>query len=86
MIKVDIKNPEVTTRPWDINGRSGVARSQEGWAWLPGDPFPMKIKVKLTKDQQAYVPGSYQLAPESLQVVNGLLELGNLHLVPLKSA
>jgi len=61
-MKVTIKNTEVQSKPWEFEGRSGVARTQA--AVVDCDAYRKPIRVKLG-DRDAYAPGEYAIDFES---------------------
>ena len=78
MFKVEIQSGEVASKAYDFTdptGRrvAGTSHSQVGYLHLPGQPYPVEIKVKLREGQNAWAPGNYMLAPESFFVSKGLL-------------
>lgn len=92
MFKVEIQSAEIAAKDYDFTdptGRRvvGTSRSQAGFISLPGQPYPLPIKVKLREGQQAWAPGFYVLAPESFVVAKGALTIkSQLVLKPAPSA
>lgn len=87
MLKVEIKNTQVEEKSGQFNGRPFNVRKQQAYAFLPGKPYPVEFTIRLDKEAQPYPAGNYQLAPDSLEVYQGQLQLSKfVQLVPLKSA
>jgi len=85
MIKIEIESNEVRTKSGvsQKTGKPYEIRSQQGYAFIPGDKYPSSIPVRLASNQSPYEAGSYQLSPESLYIGRYGLELGKLKLIPL---
>jgi hypothetical protein len=98
MLRIEIKSPEVRTisgtcKPGTVNaGKPYCIRDQEAYAWLVGRDgkprdYPERISVQLDDDQEAYRPGVYTLAPQSLYVGDfGRLQMGKPKLMPVAAA
>ena len=93
MIRIEIRSSEVKVKSGVArnSGKPYEIRSQEGYAHTvdkdgKARPYPQQIEVPLEKDQAAFGPGSYAIAPGSLYVGEyNRLMLGRLLLVPLKA-
>lgn len=98
MIKIEIKSGDVTEEVIRPSQRPGAKqfepftkRFQLGYVQLvqPSgalEPYPTKVHVNLQAEQPAYVPGIYELAPESAYVDrNHNLTLGWLKLRLVRS-
>ena len=92
MFKVEIQSGEVASKDYDFTdptGRrvAGTSRSQVGYLHLPGQPYPVEIKVKLREGQQGWPTGNYVVAPESFFVSKGLLAIKSaLILKPMQAS
>lgn len=93
-IKIEIKST-------DVNRKSGNSKhtgkpyefvEQEGWAHLPGEPYPVKCRFTLPDDvnnggaRPPYAPGSYTIDLSKCLNVGRFesLQLSNrLHLLPV---
>ncbi|OZY83160.1 hypothetical protein CBP51_00125 [Cellvibrio mixtus] len=91
-IAIDIESANLETR--NKKG-GGTYQVQEAFAHTTdnhGNPrrYPERINIFPPKDAQgnviAYPPGSYILAPQSIKVNNGFLELGFPQLIPMSQA
>lgn len=91
-IAIDIESAILETR--NKKG-GGTYQVQEAFAHTTdpyGNPrrYPERINLFPPKDAQGnvipYAPGSYVLAPQSIKVNNGFLELGFPQLIPLQQA
>jgi len=93
MIRIEIRNSEVKVKSGVArnSGKPYEIRSQEGYAHTVDKdgklrPYPQQVEIPLEKDQQAFAPGSYGIAPGSLYVGEyNRLTLGRLLLVPVKA-
>lgn len=90
-IVIDIESTELITRS---KKGGGTYQVQEAFAHTTdrnGVParYPERINLFPPRDNQnnsiPYLKGQYVLAPQSIRVVNGFLELGFPQLVPVKS-
>ncbi|MBL8642975.1 MAG: hypothetical protein JNK21_03500 [Rhodospirillaceae bacterium] len=84
-MRIVIKSPNVTEKPYERDGVKRVIREQ--WAFFesePGIERPFKVSIG---QKPAYAPGVYDLAPSSFRVsrFDGL-ELGYIDLTPVKPA
>ena len=91
-IAIDIESTNLETR--NKKG-GGTYQVQEGFAHTTdqhGNPrrYPERINIFPPRDSHGnsipYKPGSYILAPQSLKVTNGFLELGCPQLLPMSEA
>lgn len=91
-IAIDIESTNLETR--NKKG-GGTYQVQEAFAHTTdnhGNPrrYPERINIFPPKDSQGnvmpYAPGSYILAPQSIKVSNGFLELGFPQLIPMSQA
>lgn len=69
-IRIEIKNTELNFKSGNSNrtGKPYEFAEMEGWAHLPGEPYPIKIKFSLPDENKgadgrwnAYPPGNYEL-------------------------
>ncbi len=93
MLRIEIKSPEVRTISGTSKaGKPYAIRDQEAYAWTVGRDgkpreYPERISVQLEDDQEAYRPGFYTLAPQSLYVGDfGRLQMGKPKLVAVAAA
>ncbi len=93
MLRIEIKTSEVRTiSGTSKTGKPYTIRDQEAYAWTVGRDgkpreYPERISVQLDDDQEAYRPGVYTLAPQSLYVGDyGRLQMGKPKLQPLAAA
>ncbi|WP_428625420.1 single-stranded DNA-binding protein [Sedimenticola sp.] len=83
-LKIEIKSADVTTRPYQKDGKSYTFREQFGYVHLANEPYPTKMKISLTEAQQPYQPGSYTLDESCFYVGKyDQLSIGRLRLVPV---
>ena len=91
-IAIDIESSVLETR--NKKG-GGTYQVQEAFAHTTdqnGNPrrYPERINIFPPKDPQGhsipYQPGPYVLAPQSIKVSNGFLELGFPQLIPMSQA
>lgn len=68
MLRVTVDSADVQSRPWEMEGRKGVSRTQTGWLHI-GKRYPIEVTIKLG-ERQAYEPGEYVVGPGSF-FVNG---------------
>lgn len=82
-VAIEVKSSDIAQKT--VRGKDGkdyVIREQEGWVDL-GKAYPQQIRISLEQGKEAYAPGRYALAPESLYVDRfGQLKLGRPRLVP----
>ena len=67
---VEVNSGEVRTKS-GVSAKSGKQysiREQEGWLFIPSEPYPQKIKLNLEDGEEAYPPGRYQISPSSFFV------------------
>lgn len=67
---VEVNSEEVRTKSGTSakTGRPYSIREQEGWLFLPDQPYPQKVKLNLEDGEQPYKPGRYGIAPRSFYV------------------
>lgn len=81
MLKIEVKNEVVNERNGTTNGRQWQIREQDAWWYQDNEPFPVKIRVNLDRDQSPYKAGFYELLPASFYVGKyGQLVLGRIQL------
>lgn len=93
MIKIEVASEEVTTRQSRKSdprtNQPYVFHEQEAFAFVAGrdgqpQRYPQRIRITLDDRQDAYKPGLYVLAPESVYVDRfGGLSLGRVVLRPM---
>jgi len=88
MVEIEVKSSDVVVKEGSFDdGRPWKSRQQVAYLFTPGKPYPTEFVIKLGANGVPYEPGYYQLAPESVQVYRGRLELARqLKLVPLAAA
>ena len=69
-IMVEVKSEEVRTKSGTSakSGKPYSIREQEGWLFLPDEPYPQKVKLNLDDGESAYRAGRYQIASSSFYV------------------
>ena len=67
---VEVKQPDVRVRE-GVSQRTGKPyrmREQEGWIFLPGSPYPERVKLSLEDDASPYPVGLYPVSQDSFFV------------------
>lgn len=88
-IRIEVKNSQVAERSGEKNGKPWTIRNQTAWAYTfdregKANDYPLRIEIQLEKDQSAYAPGNYSVAPTSFMVGDyDKLALGRLALIPV---
>jgi hypothetical protein len=75
MFRIEIDSEEVDAREGTFDdGRAWKSRTQLAHVHLPGEKYPIKIKLKLGQ-HEPYPAGEYTLSPQSFRVFRDKLEL-----------
>jgi len=89
MLKIEIKEPNLTGRKWQ-NGNPVF--EQHAWAFIP-EPngntadYPQRVTLRLEDNSQPYPIGVYVLPSSDFYVGNfGALTVGRAHLKPYPAA
>ncbi len=84
-MKVQVITDAVETRSFPAReGKAAVSFREQKAAVIREGDFPLPFKLTLDDDQRPYIPGIYQISPESLESGKfGGLEFGRrIRLVP----
>jgi Helix-destabilising protein len=69
MLKIEIHKAELKTFTWqDKKGVTRTGHKQNGYAHLPGKPFPIEISLRVDEPGKVYQPGVYTLSPDSFYI------------------
>ena len=65
-MKIEIENSEITEIPFknEQKGTSGVIRKQKAFWFKPGSKYPVPFEFSLGEDDQALLPGEYNVDAE----------------------
>lgn len=91
MISIDIETSDIELRNKKSGGTYHVQTAYVHTVDRNGKPqrYPERCNIFPPRDNNGtpmpYQPGTYTLAPQTIRVVNGFLELGFPQLIPVKS-